>query len=110
MKQFLKQRGLLNADGRTPFTGLVAVVLAALNTGSRREFERVLGMYGNGHACLLRSEIMHWSYGRTRMESMELTEFRRAIRQLRAEILKLKGEILAMFPEMQIVSGTGEPS
>jgi hypothetical protein len=74
----------VNKDGK-PSSALAAVYYAAMKTATRTRFERLLGLYGNGHACLLRSDIYHWGYRRNR-GTVTLREFRRQIRWLRSQI------------------------
>lgn len=68
-------------------TMIAAVYFAAISTPNRRDFERLLGMHGSGHPCLLRSEIFKHSWNSFKSRGGTLTEFRRAIRVMRSRIL-----------------------
>lgn len=56
--------------------------LAAREANSRNEFERFMGLYQNGRASMLRSEVHHWGWRAIRRSNPDatLTEFRKALR------------------------------
>lgn len=68
-------------------TLLAAVYFATLSTTNRYEFERLLGLWQSAHPSLLRSEIHHHAYGAIRKRGVTMSDYRRAIRNLRATFM-----------------------
>jgi hypothetical protein len=92
---------LVRACGKTPRVPLwAAIIHATLVTKDRNEFERLIGLYDNGHACLFRSNVYNWGYGKKGGERTDLTSFRRSIRQLRSMIVQRKDEVISLAPEI----------
>jgi hypothetical protein len=94
---------ICNADGKLSKPLVASVIVAAANTVSRRDFERLMGLYGNGHACMFRSDAMHWGY-RLRRDRTTLTAFRRSLRWLRSEIMKHREKIMRRFSHLIVTS------
>lgn len=65
-------------------TLLAAVYFATLHTTNRYDFERVLGLWQSAHPSLLRSDVHHHGYGSVRKRGVTMSEYRHAIRTLRA--------------------------
>jgi hypothetical protein len=82
-------KNLCGSDGKPSKPVIGAVAVAALATDNRRDFERLLGLYCNGHASIFRSNIFHWGWRpRRKREVTNLTSYRRSIRWLRSEVKK----------------------
>lgn len=69
-------------------TMLAVVYFATLNTTSRYDFERVLGLWQSAHPSLLRSDVHHHAYGAAQKRGMSIADYRRAVRALRARFLE----------------------
>lgn len=65
-------------------TMLAVTYFATLHTTNRYEFERLLGLRQSGYPSLLRSDTHHHGYGSLRKREVTMSEYRRAIRNLRS--------------------------
>lgn len=69
-------------------SGVPSIWLATRESKNRKEFEKFLGLHGNGNSCLLRSDVYNWMWKFIRNKNTKtLSEFRADIRTFRHLLL-----------------------
>jgi NACalpha-BTF3-like transcription factor len=92
---------LVNTNGKISKSAVAAVAFATMNTRNRGDAERLMGLYGNGHACILRSEIYHWCWRfRRKSGNTTLSSFRRSLRWVRSQVNNNRKHFLKHVPEI----------
>lgn len=76
------RRTLLDASGRRYLMFLAEVYVAAREADSRKEFERLLGLYQNGWASMLRAEPHRMGWEVVEKRGLTQSQFRRVLREV----------------------------